>query len=122
MTQKQIAIVNTNKNTPSALKSLLSDLGYGVECYTQVSTLIEFTKTRPTDVIIIESDIESNAGLNLVKTLNQLVTPIPIILLTNNGDLQSAVEAMKYGALNYIEKPIANSVLAKIVHQACLPM
>ena len=74
MTQKQIAIVNTNKNTPSALKSLLSDLGYGVECYTQVSTLIEITKTHPTDVIIIESDIANDAGLNLVKTFNQLVT------------------------------------------------
>ena len=120
MTQKQIAIVNTNKNTPSALKSLLSDLGYGVECYTQVSTLIEFTKTRPTDVIIIESDIESDTGLNLVKTFNQLVNPIPTILLTDNGDLQSAVEALKFGALNYIEKPIADSALAKIVHQACL--
>jgi FixJ family two-component response regulator len=58
------------------------------------------------------------SGLDLQSELNRRAAPIPLIFITGHGDVPMAVDAMKTGALDFIEKPFRDQVLLDRVHQA----
>ncbi len=58
------------------------------------------------------------SGLDLIQKLRCLNDPIPIVMVTGDRDLHMAVDAMKAGAVDFVEKPIAYAQLLEIVDQA----
>ena len=115
----QVALVGSSERALRPLKRLLTSLGYCVECYWSETSFIESTSRQPTDVIIVESEIGSFTDIKLIKTLNERGIKTPIILLINDGNVVSAVEALKYGAADYLEKPIGDGALIKVLRQVC---
>jgi two-component system response regulator FixJ len=58
------------------------------------------------------------SGIDLLKRLKELGIAVPVIVITGHGDVPLAVEAMKLGAVDFLEKPFDDEVLLQSVHSA----
>ncbi|MBI2071243.1 MAG: sigma-54-dependent Fis family transcriptional regulator [Elusimicrobia bacterium] len=70
------------------------------------------------DLMLLDLTLDDGPGLGLLKKIRETEEAIPVIILTGNADIQSAVTAMKMGAANYITKPIANEALWMAIEKA----
>src|SRR5204863_6296638 len=68
--------------------------------------------------ILLDVRLPGPSGLDLQKALSALPNPLPIIFLTGYGDIQSSVQAMKAGAIDYLTKPVQRETLLKAIHNA----
>ena len=74
------------------------------------------TRTRP-DVILVDLRLPDISGLEVVRELQQRQLTIPIIVVTGFGDVQSAVDAIKLGAVDYVEKPLIGEDILRAVER-----
>ena len=72
----------------------------------------------PPGCVITDVRMPGMNGLELVLRLRALALPLPAIVITGHADIQLAVEAMKAGAIDFIEKPFREDVLLRAVEEA----
>jgi two-component system, LuxR family, response regulator FixJ len=87
------------------LSLVLSLAGFHVSAFADGSALVRAGKTRVPACIILDVNMPGSSGLTILKELNAEKYPAPIFLISGAGDIPMAVEAMKYGAHDFIEKP-----------------
>jgi two-component system response regulator FixJ len=76
---------------------------------------------NPTKVccLILDVRLPGMSGFELLEVLKAQKTNIPVLILTGHGDIPMAVQAMKNGALDFLEKPLKMDVLKERLNQAC---
>jgi|GEM_PF-427485 EAL domain-containing protein (putative c-di-GMP-specific phosphodiesterase class I)/ActR/RegA family two-component response regulator len=70
------------------------------------------------DVIVTDLVMPSMSGLDLLRTAREYDLDVPVVILTGRPDVQSAMEAMQYGAFRYIDKPVLPATLVDVVGRA----
>ena len=70
------------------------------------------------DVIVTDLVMPSMSGLDLLRTAREYDLDVPVVILTGRPDVQSAMEAMQYGAFRYIDKPVLPAMLVDVVGRA----
>ena len=70
------------------------------------------------DVIVTDLAISGMSGLELLRTAREYDLDVPVVILTSRPDLQSAMEAMQYGAFRYMDKPVDPATLLDVVGRA----
>jgi two-component system response regulator FixJ len=94
-----------------SIKTLLSALGARVESYSSAHDLLARLPTAIPTCIIAEARLPDLSGLALMQELRARGLAIPVILLSSDADVTSAVTAMRAGALDFIEKPYIDRAL-----------
>lgn len=79
---------------------------------------IHLLENEPFDLIVTDVKMPQKNGFDVLKTAKQLHPTIVVILVTAHGTIESAVDAMKLGAFNYLIKPFAPEVLEGVVEKA----
>jgi len=103
--QQSILIVDDDKLTRETLSRALSDtyatfaVGSGVEA-------LELLQSEPVSVVLADLVMPGMGGMELLENINKLEHRPMVILITGQGTVDSAVEAMKKGAYDYLPKPI----------------
>jgi two-component system response regulator FixJ len=69
--------------------------------------------------IVTDVRMPEITGIDLLKKLKDLKVDVPVILVTGHGDVPLAVEAMKIGAADFLEKPFDDEILLQAVRSAC---
>ena len=113
-----IALVEDDEAVLRSLSMLLAGRGHPVRSYRSAE---EFLKTLPeAPPLCVVSDIRmpGMSGLELHRALKRSHPALPIILITGHGDIAMAVEAIKQGAFDFIEKPFDDEQLASRIQQA----
>lgn len=87
------------------LESGLSDRGYHVETAADVRQGLALAETFHPDVVLLDNWLGGDRGLDHVSVFKQLDEEVQIILMTAYGSISQAVEAMKLGVSNYVQKP-----------------
>src|SRR5262249_9690002 len=64
-----------------------------------------FTEMRP-DVVIVDIRLPDESGLEVFRRLHDLNAKVPVILITGHGTAETAIEAMRLGAYDYVVKPL----------------
>lgn len=114
----RILIVDDDKITGEQLTVILSSKGYTVECAVSAEKAIEKIKNWPVDLFLIDLRMPGMSGLELLKKLDIKNNTYEAIMITAFEGLDSAKEAMQYGAFSYASKPIKYKDLAPLMKKA----
>lgn len=111
-----VHLIDDDEGVREAVAILLTEAGFTVRSY---KSGLEFLAT-PASAGCIVSDIRMPEldGLELQQRLNKTGNTLPIIFITGHGDIQMAVQAMRGGASNFIEKPFDDTTLIEAVEDA----
>jgi two-component system response regulator GlrR len=105
MPSPKILVVDDDKNLLELLKLRLESENYEVVAVLKEEDAIKETKQQVFDLSIIDLQLLAMDGISLMDELHLINPEMPVIILTAYGSIESAVEAMKRGAYNYLTKP-----------------
>ncbi len=114
----RVLVVEDDREMSRFLDQLLSEEGYAVESAPDGPTALEMCRERPFDLIITDLMMPRMKGTELIQRLKQNDCRTPVLVITAFGTIESAVEAMKAGALHYITKPFRTDELLLHVQRA----
>lgn len=113
-----VHIVDDEEAVRNSLAFLLSVAGFAVRVH---ETATEFLAIAPKIVngcLITDLRMPDMDGVELLRRLRRADAMLPAIVITGHGDVQMAVEAMKNGAIDFIEKPFSDEVLIESIGRA----
>jgi two-component system NtrC family response regulator len=118
MGKYKILLVDDEDSQRLPIKGFLEKKGYIVFDFPNVDKAIEYFKNNIIDLIITDLKMPGKTGKDLLKEVKQINPEIPVIISTAYGEVEDAVELMKYGATDFIQKPIELSDLLKMISNA----
>ncbi len=114
-TTNVIYIVDDDLQIRISMREMLEAEGYQVEDYADCEAFLKAYDPGRGGCLLIDAYLPGMTGLELLKKLNDAGHHLPAIMITGNSDVPIAVEAMKAGAMDFIEKPIgAKDLLASV--------
>ncbi len=114
----RILVVDDEKNTREGLQRSLEPLGYEVALAANASEAMEALKGGEIDLMLTDLRMPGMDGLQLIKVAQKVSPKMQIIMLTAYGTVETAVEAMKQGAYDYLTKPVNLDELESRVRHA----
>lgn len=118
MARKSILVVDDEKNQREILETILSSEGYDVTTASSGEAAMKFVADRHFDLVLTDLKMTGMSGLDLLKSLTDFDKSIIVILLTAHGSVDSAVDAMRLGAFEYLQKPYDSEKLLETVARA----
>jgi two-component system response regulator GlrR len=100
-----ILVVDDDKNILTVIKMRLEAEGYAVVTAMEPEAAIKRATDSSPDLALVDLKLGGTDGIELMESLHRINPNLSIIILTAHGSIDSAVVAMKKGALNYITKP-----------------
>jgi two-component system CheB/CheR fusion protein len=113
-----IFIVDDDGDVRRSIRAVLEDDGRVVEDYASCDAFLESYRTRPEACLLVDAYLPGMSGLELLGQLHNAGHRLPAIMMTGDSDVQIAVQAMKAGASDFIEKPVGRSELLDIIARA----
>lgn len=105
MSNKHVLVVDDETNMRRVLEIMLQRMGYRTDSVANGVAALEFLDTRDTDLVISDLKMPVLGGLGLIEKLRTAGNDVPVIVITAHGTVESAVEAMKLGAFDYLLRP-----------------
>ncbi len=117
--EKTILIVDDRKSTLKVISAILKDEGYHVlQAGSGVEALDIFRRRKEIDAVLSDLKMPGMDGLDLYRQMKKIRTPPPFVIMTAYGTVQSAVQALKEGAANYLIKPLNYDELSIVLGKA----
>ncbi|HWR13365.1 MAG TPA: sigma-54 dependent transcriptional regulator [Terriglobales bacterium] len=118
MTQEKVLIVEDEDNERSGMSELISAWGYRTETASDGVEALEKVGPFSPGIVVTDLKMPRMDGLELLQRLSQQSQPVAVIVLTAQGSVDTAVQAMKIGAYDFIEKPVNPTRLRTILQNA----
>ena len=118
ITANQILIVDDEPEMCSLLSDILKDEGYETETAISGEKALARMGERDFAVVITDLNMKGMPGMTLLKHIKQRHLDTNVIIMTGFGSIESAIEAMKDGAYDYVTKPVKSDQLAVITKKA----
>ena len=114
----EIFIVDDDPAICTTLSLLFSREGYQATCFPDGASLLAAARARTPACIVLDVHIPGRTGLDILKELNAENYPAPIFIMSGSGDIPMAVDAIRHGALDFVEKPFRGSEIVARVREA----
>ncbi|MGB9691863.1 MAG: sigma-54-dependent transcriptional regulator [Candidatus Sumerlaeaceae bacterium] len=114
----QILVVDDEEGMCTILRKVLTQEGYSVQTFTRPNEALSWLQNSPTDIVISDLKMPELSGMDLLRAVRRLSPATNVILMTAYGTIESAIEAMREGAYDYITKPFKLEELLLIVERA----
>lgn len=115
----EIAIVDDEKVVLKSLQIGLARCGYTVVTFENKTSFMAYLQGNAPDIVILDLQLPDGHGLEILQDIRRLNPNTSTIIITAHGDIDSAVQAMKLGAFDYISKPFDLDVIEMLVAKAC---
>ncbi|EAV44709.1 response regulator transcription factor [Roseibium aggregatum] len=110
-----IYIVDDDPAVRDALSVLFNMEGYVVETFSDGDTFIQSASKAVPACVMLDVHMPGRSGIEILKALNAENYPAPIFIISGQGDIPMAVEAIRNGAFDFVEKPFsAETVLERV--------
>ncbi|MBO6890896.1 MAG: response regulator transcription factor [Roseibium sp.] len=110
-----IYIVDDDPSVRDALSVLFNMEGYVVETFSDGDTFVKSASKAVPACVMLDVHMPGRSGIEILKALNAENYPAPIFIISGQGDIPMAVEAIRNGAFDFVEKPFsAESVLERV--------
>ena len=114
---KSILIVEDDITYGMMLKTWLGKKGFQVTSVSSIARAQKHLETEGADLVLSDLRLPDKDGIDLLKWLGTRGMPVPFIMMTGYADIQSAVQAMKLGASDYVAKPVNPDELLKKIDE-----
>lgn len=115
---RTVHIVDDDELIREFTEQTLAVVGYEVLQYDSGDAFLEALDDAPAGCILLDIHMPGKSGLEVQAILNERKVAWPVVVLTGRGDVRVAVEAMKNGALEFIEKPYEPAALTATLDAA----
>jgi two-component system response regulator AtoC len=105
MTAQRVMVVDDEAKMQRVLEIMLKRMGHEVACASTGEEALQALQATPADLVISDLRMPGMGGIGLLQALREQGNEVPIIIMTAHGTIESAVEAMKLGACDYIVRP-----------------
>jgi two-component system, LuxR family, response regulator FixJ len=113
-----VHVIDDDEAVRQSLQFLLRASGVSARTYESASAFLNALPTVETGCIITDVRMPGISGIELLRRLGDMQIRMPVIVITGHGDVPLAVEAMKYGAVDFLEKPYEDELLLGSVRSA----
>jgi two-component system response regulator FixJ len=113
-----VHVIDDDDAVRDSLAVLLSAIGFETCCYPSATDFLEGLDRRDPGCVITDVQMPGMSGLELLDRLSGRSADFPVIVLTGRADVAMAVDALKAGAADFIEKPFDSDVLLAAVKTA----
>jgi len=113
-----VHIIDDDEALRESLTFLLRSAKHEVKSFASAKTFLETLPDPSLSCIITDVRMPDMSGIELLRRLKELKIAAPVIVITGHGDVSLAVEAMKIGAIDFLEKPFDDEVLLASVDAA----
>jgi len=114
----EIFIVDDDPSVRAALTVVLNNEGFAVTSFPEGESFLNAARMRIPECILIDVHLPGCSGLEVLKKLDAQHYPAPIFVISGRGDIPMAVDAIRSGALDFIEKPFDPAAVAVRVRNA----
>ena len=118
MQNKSILIVDDEASIRESLQKVLSKAGYLTVTASSGDEALALLSTQSVDIVLSDLKMPNGDGIELLKNVKKKFADIEVILLTGYGTIETAVEAMKAGAYDFITKPPKKAAVLSAVERA----
>lgn len=115
----KVCLVDDDADMRAATTQWLELAGYQVEAYPEAPAALQQINDNLDGVVVSDVRMPKMDGMTFLRHLNELDRDIPVVLVTAHGDVQMAVEAIRQGAYDFIEKPFEPERLLDVIQRAC---
>lgn len=116
--EQTVFIVDDDAAVRDSIQELVESVGLRAEGYASAFAFLDFFQPQRSGCLVLDVRMAAISGLVLQKKLNELGFKIPVIMLTGHGDVPMAVQAMKAGAVDFIQKPYRDQSLLDSINAA----
>jgi FixJ family two-component response regulator len=113
-----VFIIDDEPAVLDALRLMLGTFGYACRTYPSAEDFLAAVPPGTTGCVIADVRLPGMSGLDLQKELARRGHGLPVIFITAHGDIRMAVAAVKAGAVDFLEKPIDDTLLVESLRQA----
>ena len=106
-----VHVIDDDEAVRQSLEFLLKTARMQVRTYESAAAFLSVLPSVSSGCIVTDVSMPGISGVDLLRRLKELKIAIPVIVITGHGDVQLAVEAMKIGAMDFIEKPFDDEML-----------
>jgi two-component system response regulator FixJ len=112
-----VYVVDDEEQIRQSLRVLLETLGLGVQAYGNAEEFLNHYNPDQHGCLVLDVRMPGMSGIELQSRLSSAEVRIPVIMITGHGDIPMAVEAIKMGAVDFIEKPFREQALLESVQK-----
>lgn len=113
-----VYVVDDDDAVRNSVEFLLKSARFQVRTYDSAAHLLKDVEALPVGCVITDVRMPGMSGIDLLKEIRKRPHPMPVIVITGHGDVPLAVEAMKLGAAEFLEKPFDDALLLQAVKTA----
>jgi len=119
MPDNRILIVDDEKSLAGALRELLTDSGYGIDVAEDGNQALNLIQGSEFQLVLLDLALPGRSGMEVMREIRRITPSTEIIIMTGHSSLDSAVEAIRQGAYDYLTKPFEDlHVVLNAVHRA----
>lgn len=113
-----ILVVDDEPMQLKALSGFLKNKGFAVEATTSAQAAVELLREKPVDLVLTDFKMPEKNGLELLSECKAINPEVDLVMMTAFGSIESAKEALKNGAIDYLTKPVDLLQLELIIKKA----
>ncbi|MCA9767414.1 MAG: sigma-54-dependent Fis family transcriptional regulator, partial [Gemmatimonadetes bacterium] len=117
--QPSVLVIDDESGILDTLRILLKKEGFEVTVAQGGKAGLEAIRTATADIVLTDVRMPQVTGLDILQAVKDFDPMTPVLLMTAQASLQSAIQAVNAGAFYYLQKPFANDELIAILRRAC---
>lgn len=118
MTKLNILIVDDEQRITDELSEYLARQGFTTSCANSASTAFPQLKTTHFDILILDIRLPGMDGIEILKQVKRDHPQLEVIMISGHGDMETVIQAMRYGAFDYLKKPFRQSEIKAAIERS----
>jgi len=118
MKKKKVLVIDDERIVLDSIIKILEEENFEVDVNLSGRQGLEWALQKDYDVVLTDLRMPDIGGMRVLRDIKRAKPAMPVVMITGFGSVKSAVQAMKLGAAEYLEKPFAPDDLVKVIQKA----
>jgi signal transduction histidine kinase len=113
-----ILIVDDERSIRVTMSAFLKAAGHDTECADDADAAMAIVRQQPVDIVLSDIVLPRSTGITLLRQIHEVAPQIQVIMMTGDPAVETAAEAVRLGAFDYLCKPVNRDAIVRVVESA----